>query len=41
MNSEDVCSILKDHFTPLPISVDVEEANRVVVHHKHIWSDAI
>ena len=38
MESANVSSVLKENFS---ILMDPEEANRLVIRHKHIWNDAI
>ena len=41
MEPANVSSVLKKHFSLFPISMDPEEANRLVIRHKHIWNDAV
>ena len=37
----DVAKVLEDHFSLFPISTDPEEANRMSVRRKYVWTDAI
>lgn len=33
--------MLTNHFSQFPVSMDIDEANHVVVCHKHIWNDTL
>ena len=39
--SSDVKSVLKNHFSSLSLSTDIDMANRIVVRRKHIWKDTL